>query len=104
MKRSKGHTGDLADCVGRQYNVGVEIDLTLVHGAKASPSFFTRVERLGDDVQAVGADDQVDGDVSSDCSNADDVEGKSTVVGGEGDIEQTGREVGVCHASAERRG
>lgn len=103
-ERPRLHTGNLADCVGRQDNVGVEVNLTLVHGAKASPSFLTRVECLGDDLQAVGADDQVDGNVTSDCGNTDNVEGKSTVVGGEGDVEQTGGEVGVCHASAERRG
>lgn len=104
MERSRLHTGNLADCVGRQYNVRVEVNLTLVHGAESSPSFLTRVEGLGDDVQAIGADDQVDGNVASDCGNTDDVEGKSAVVGGEGDIEQTGREVGVGHASTERRG
>ena len=87
------HTRNLADCIGRQYNVGVKIDLALVHGAKTGPSFLTGVECLGEDGQAVSADDQVDGDVTSDCGDTDDVEGKSAVVGGEGDVEQTGREV-----------
>lgn len=96
-------TRNLADCVGGQLNVGVEINLALVHGTETSPSFITRLERLADNRQSIGLDDQVDADISGDGRDTDDVEGQGPIVGGKGNIEERGREVRVCHAGTERR-
>ena len=79
--------------------------MTLVHGAETAEVLaFARINGCFVDIQTVGDDIELNGDISLDTADTVDVEGEGAVGRGEDDVEEGGREGVVGLACVERGG
>lgn len=86
----------------RHFEVTLEIDGRLLHGAQSKQVGVARVDAPLVSQEAIGVDESLDGDVSLDGADTGDVEAEHAIVGSEDDIEQVGAETAVLLTLGER--
>lgn len=89
-------TGHVLDGILVKLEVGLDVNLTGVHGTETlQVCAGTRIQGLLQGAESIGEDFEVGGDISRDIRNSDNVERQSLVVRGEDDVEEGCRETGV---------
>lgn len=86
------NSGDLADSVFANLEVEVHGDLSCSHGAQTSEVDAAWVDRASHEFVTVDGNSNIEDDAALDGRNGDNVDGGTSVVRGEDDVEQTGRE------------
>ena len=88
-----------------QDDIGLDVDLTSVHGAETlEVGIGARIQFLLEDPVAVCKDLELSRDISRNVRDTDNVEGQGLVVWREDDVEEGGGEARVGHARVERVG